>query len=151
MPKKTKNYFFACQRNSHSQIQTLWSSHSWSRFLSKFNSKCLESPKQVFMTEINFFVTKKNFGYQRLKRFFDFSKKWRHFEEELRYSVGPILRWLSGKTFSTPQMPKKTKNYFFALEVAKQPFSPAKAESSRRVLRTTSSGRSEQVGCKPCT
>ena len=38
--------------------------------------------------------------------------------------------------FLTPQMPKKTKNYFFALEVAKRPFAPAKAKSSRRVLRT---------------
>ena len=31
---------------------------------------------------------------------------------------------------------QKTKNYFFALEVAKRPFGPAKAKSSRRVLCT---------------
>ena len=37
--------------------------------------------------------------------------------------------------FLTTQMSKKTKNYFFALEVAKRPFGPAKEKSSRRVLR----------------
>ena len=45
----------------------------------------------------------------------------------------------------TPQMPQKTKNYFFALEVAKRPFGPAKAKSSRRVLGTTLTTLIERV------
>ena len=50
---------------------------------------------------------------------------------------GRVLPSPFGMAFLMPQMPKKTKNYFFALEAAKRPFGPAKAKSSRRVLRTT--------------
>ena len=40
---------------------------------------------------------------------------------------------------------EKTKKYFFALERLIWPFGPAKAKSSRRVLRTTSAGLGDEI------
>ena len=110
--------------------------HSWSRFLSKFKSKHLKSEKREFMMIIKFFTIKKKFGDQRLKRFFRFSKKSRNFHEELRYLMGTSFAVTLRNGFLTAEMPKKRKITFLPLEVAKRPFGPAKAKSSRRVLRT---------------
>ena len=61
--EKTKNYFF-CIGSGETAIfksKHFDQAYFWSQFPSKFNSKSLKSPKKDFMTNINFFVTKKKF------------------------------------------------------------------------------------------
>ena len=73
------------------------------------------------MTNIKFFAAKK-FRHQRLKRFFDFRRNEGIFREELRYSMGMCFAViLQNDFFDATNVQKKTKNYFFALEVAKWP------------------------------
>ena len=113
--------------------------HSWSQFLSKFNSKHLKSEKREFMTNIKFFTTKQKFRTPTAQTIFRFSEEMTAFSGRNQMFNGDLFCCDSSEWhFRRHKCPKKTKNYFFALEVAKRPFGPAKAKSSRRVLRTIS-------------